>query len=90
MKCIINSFVIQKYSMGFEEFSHVYSDRYESYREACPKSNLNNGQQLHWLATFRRRSIVVIRSLENLVISMVLFARFYINGSIDELIALLK
>ena len=50
----------------------------------------NNGRQRHWLAAFRRRSIVVTRSLENLAISIALFARFRINGSIDELITLLK
>ena len=50
----------------------------------------NNGRQRHWLATFIRRSIVVTRSLENLAISIVLFARFHINRSIDELITLLK
>ena len=88
--------------MGFEEFSHVYSDRYESYKEFFPKDNLtqskkynspierNTGRQRYWLAIFSGGSIVVTRSLENLVISMALFARFYINGSIDELIALLK
>ena len=89
-------------SLGFKEFPHVYSDRYESYKEFFPKNNLtqskkytlqierNNGRQRHWLAAFRRRSIVVTRSLENLAISIALFARFRINGSIDELIALLK
>ena len=50
----------------------------------------NNGRQRHWLAAFRRRSIVVTRSLENLAIFIALFARFRINGSIDELITLLK
>ena len=89
-------------SLGFKEFPHVYSDRYESYKDFFPKNNLtqskkytmqierNNGRQRHCLATFRRRSIVVTRFLENLAISMALFARFRINGSIDELIALLK
>ena len=82
--------------------SNVYSDRYESYKDFFPKNNLtqskkytsaierNNGRQRHWLAAFRRRSIVVTRSLENLAISVALFARFRINGSIDELITLLK
>ena len=82
--------------------SNVYSDRYGSYKEIFPQNNLtkskkytsaierNNGRQRHWLAAFRRRSIVVTRSLENLAIFMALFARFRINGSIDELIALLK
>ena len=82
--------------------SNVYSDRYGSYKEIFPQNNLtkskkytstierNNGRQRHWLTAFRRRSIVVTRSIKNLAISMALFARFRINGSIDELIALLK
>ena len=74
----------------------------ESYKELCPKGNSTqskkytspieriNGRQRHWLAAFRRRSIVVTRSLTNLGIIMALFARFRINRSIDELIALIK
>ena len=82
--------------------SNVYSKRYESYKEIFPQNNLtqskkytmqierNNGRQRHCLAAFRQHSIVVTRSLENLAISIALFARFRINGSIDELITLLK
>ena len=75
---------------------------YEIYKESCSKANLiqskkytppierNNGRQRHWLAVFRRRSIVVTRSLTKLCMIMSLFARFRINGSIDDLFALLK
>ncbi len=64
--------------MGFDEILYVYANRYESYKEFFPLKNLtqskrytppierNNGQQRHWLAAFRRRSIVVTKSLENL------------------------
>ena len=57
--------------LGFDEIPHVYADRYESYKEFFPATNLtqskrytspierNNGRQRHWLAAFRRRSIVV-------------------------------
>ena len=88
--------------LGFDEIPHVYADRYESYKEFFPATNLtqskrytppierNNGRQRHWLAAFRRRSRVVTKSLENLEKSMALFSRFRINGSIDELVALLK
>ncbi|MBR1756219.1 MAG: IS1 family transposase [Alphaproteobacteria bacterium] len=55
-----------------------------------PPIERNNGRQRHWLAQFRRRSIVVSKSLEMLECTMALFARFRVNGSIDELIALLK
>ena len=88
--------------MEFDEIPHVYADCYESYKEFFPSKNLtqskrytppierNNGRQRHWLAAFRRRSIVVTKSLENLEKTMALFARFRINGSIDELLTLLK
>ena len=88
--------------MQFEEIPHVYADHYGSYKEFFPAKNLtqskrytppierNNGRQRHWLVAFRRRSIVVTKSIENLEKTMALFARFRINGSIDALIALLK
>ena len=88
--------------MGFDEIPHVYADCYKCYKEFSPAKNLtqskrytspierNNGRQRHWLAAFRRRSIGVAKSIENLEKNMVLFARFRINGSIDELLALLK
>jgi len=88
--------------MKFEKMPHVYADKYECYKKFFPKKNLtqskkntsaierNNCRQRHWLASFRRRSIVVTKSMENLRKTMALFARFRINGSIDELLALLK
>ena len=89
-------------SMGCKEIPHVYADRYESYKEFFPHDKLtqskrytsaierNNGRQRHWLAAFRRRSIVVTKSLDNLHKIISLFARFRINGTIDELFALAK
>ena len=88
--------------MKFEKMPHVYTDNYECYRKFFPKKYLtqskrytsaierNNGRQRHWLAAFRRRSIVVTKSIENLRKTMALFARFRINGSIDKLFSLLK
>ena len=88
--------------IGFSEIPYVYSDRYESYKEFFLESKItqskrhtspierNNGRQRHWIAAFGRKSIVVTKSIENLERTMALFARFRINGSIDELIALLK
>ena len=88
--------------MKFQTCPHVYADNYASYREFFPWNKLtqskqytssiekNNGLQRHWLAQFRRRSIVVTKSLEMLDKTMALFARFRVNGSINELLALLK
>ena len=98
----INTLIEMYNNIGFEEIPHAYADHYESYREFCPEENLtqskeytppierNNGRQRHWLAAFKRCSIVVTRSLTNLGMLMALFSRFRINGSINELIILLK
>ena len=41
----------------------------------------NNGRQRHWFARFRRKSIVVSKTLEMVDLTMALFARFHVNGS---------
>ena len=42
----------------------------------------------HWLARFRRRTLVVSKSVEMVELSIALFARFRINGSLRELLPL--
>jgi insertion element IS1 protein InsB len=39
----------------------------------------NNGRQRHWFARFRRKSIVVSKSLEMIELTIALFAAFHIN-----------
>jgi len=39
----------------------------------------NNGRQRHWLARFRRKSIVVSRSVEMIDLTMGLFASYHVN-----------
>ena len=80
----------------------VYTDNYACYAEIIGASSLrqgksntykieqNNALQRHWLGRFRRRSQIVTRSLDMLQVSLGLFARFRVNGSIQELISLLK
>jgi len=46
----------------------------------------NNGQQRHWLAAFRRRSIVVTKSLKVLESALALFAYYHINNDFNQLI----
>jgi insertion element IS1 protein InsB len=43
----------------------------------------NNGQQRHWFARFRRKSISVTRSMEMLNLTLKLFAAFHINKTIS-------
>ena len=49
----------------------------------------NNCTQRHWFARFRRKSIVVSKSLEMVDLTMFLFARYHTNGSWQELLSLL-
>ena len=48
-----------------------------------------NSQQRHWLARFRRRTCVVSRAKRMVDASIALFARFCVNGSIDDLQSIL-
>jgi insertion element IS1 protein InsB len=49
----------------------------------------NNGRQRHWLARFKRRSIVVSKSLSMIDVSMTLFAYFQEPQNLRSFIALL-
>ncbi len=80
----------------------VYSDNYACYTEVIGATRLrqgkkntykieqNNALQRHWLGRFRRRTQIVTRSLDMLNKTLALFQRFRVNGSIDELLSLLK
>ena len=48
----------------------------------------NNGRQRHWFARFRRKSIVVSKTLEMVDLTMALFARFHVNGSWKDIASL--
>ncbi len=85
-----------------EKISRIYADDYSAYTEiagAIPlvvgKQNTvslerNNGYPRRWLASFHRRSMVVTLSLHMLEARLKLFARYRINGSIQELTAILR
>ena len=48
----------------------------------------NNRRQRHWFARFHRRSIVVSKAVWMIDVTMALFARFRVNGTIRELMQL--
>ena len=48
----------------------------------------NNGRQRHWFARFRRKSIVVSRSLEIVDLTMALFAKFHVIGNWKDILSL--
>jgi insertion element IS1 protein InsB len=49
----------------------------------------DNARQRHWLARFRRRSIVVSKAKRMVDVSLALFASFAGNDKISELISML-
>ena len=49
----------------------------------------DNARQRHWLARFRRRSIVVSKAKRMVDVSIALFARFAGNNRINDLISML-
>jgi insertion element IS1 protein InsB len=49
----------------------------------------DNARQRHWLARFRRRSIVVSKTKRMVDVSIALFARFAGNHRIGDLISMI-
>ena len=45
----------------------------------------NNCRQRHWFARFKRKSLVVSKSLQMVDLTMALFARFHVNGQREEI-----
>ena len=74
-----------------------YTDHWDVYPKIIPADKLyqsksetvcierNNARQRHWFARFRRKSIVVSKSLEMVDLTMALFARFHVNGTLEEI-----
>jgi insertion element IS1 protein InsB len=77
------------------------ADAWAAYAELIPQGRLFVGQeethgierdharQRHWLARFRRRSIVVSKAIRMVEASIALFARFGGNDRIGDLVAML-
>lgn len=77
------------------------ADGWEAYAELIPPGRLfvgkeethgierNHARQRHWLARFRRRSIVVSKAKRMVDASIALFARFGGNDRIDDLVSML-
>ncbi len=77
------------------------ADGWEAYAELLPMGQLyvgrdathgierDHARQRHWLARFRRRSIVVSKAERMVDASIALFARFGSNDKIDDLLSML-
>lgn len=78
------------------------SDEYAVYTETIDEEKLyqsksqtvfieqNNGRQRHWFARFRRKSVVVSKSLEMVDLTMALFASFHVNGNWKDITSLVS
>jgi insertion element IS1 protein InsB len=79
-----------------------FTDHFGPYQKLIPESMLvqsksetvaikqNNGRQRHWLAPFRRRSIVISKSLKILEATLALFAFYHVNNNFSDLIDLVR
>lgn len=75
------------------------ADEWKVYAQEIPEERLiqgkggtvalerNNGRQRHWFARFRRKSIVVSKASRMVELTMALFARFHVNGNVEEISA---
>ena len=75
-----------------------YTDNYEAYASVLPKDKLvqtkkethrierNNCRMRHWFGRFKRKSIIVSKSLEMVNLTVALFARFRVNGDVFEIL----
>ncbi len=80
------------------EVKVYYTDKYEAYASVLPKDKLvqtkaethgierNNCRMRHWFGRFKRKSIIVSKSLEMVNITIALFARFRVNGDVFEIL----
>ena len=74
------------------------TDEWESYRSLLPAEKLvmskkvtvgierNNCRNRHWFKRFCRKSIVVSKSREMVDLTMALFAKFRVNGSVYNIL----
>lgn len=67
----------------------IKEDKLKQSKSESPAIESNNCRQRHWLVRFKRKSLVVSKSLQMVELSIALFARFRVNGNIDEISSLL-
>jgi insertion element IS1 protein InsB len=76
------------------------TDHWKTYASVIPAEKLvmsktktggierNHCQQRHWFGRFKGRSIVISKSQEMVDLTMALFARFRVHGSMSEIFTL--
>ena len=75
-----------------------YTDNYQVYESVLPKNKLvqmkeethgiarNNCRMRHGFGHFKRKSIIVSKSLEMVNLTIALFARFRVNGDVFDIL----
>ena len=75
-----------------------YTDDWQPYKSLIPAELLvqtkaethgierNNCQMRHWFGRFKRKSIIVSKSLEMVNATIALFARFRVNGDVFDIL----
>ena len=75
-----------------------YTDNWQVYRSVIPNEKLvqtkaethgierNNCRMRHWFGRFKRKSIIVSKSVEMVNLTIALFARFRVNGNVFEIL----
>ena len=75
-----------------------YADEWQVYSSVIPREKLvqtkaethaierNNCRMRHWFGRFKRKSIIVSKRLEMVNLTVVLFARFRVNGDVSEIL----
>ena len=77
-----------------------YTDKWHVYPSVLPASKLvqtkaethrierNNCRMRHWFGRFKRKSIIVSKSVEMVDLTIALFARFRVNGNVFDILNL--
>ena len=75
-----------------------WTDNYQVYESVLPKDKLvqdkaethaierNNCLMRHWFGRFKRKSIIVSKSVEMVNVTIALFARFRVNGDVFDIL----
>ena len=84
------------------EVKVYYTDDYKAYASVIPREKLvqtkaethgierNNCRMRHWFGRFKRKSIIVSKSIEMVNITIALFARFRVNGDVSDILKIGK
>jgi insertion element IS1 protein InsB len=69
---------------GYAVYEQAYTlEKYYVGKDQTYRIEQNNGRQRHWFARFRRKSIVVSKSMEMIDLTIGLFAAVHVNKTVD-------